>query len=101
MDRRAFLGSLLAVAAAAGVGVVSQPAQASTLLDDLKALEAAPEGDKSAAADAPAPGATPAQYYRRRYAYRPRRAYYRPVRRRRVVCQTRVNRWGRLVRRCY
>ncbi len=106
MNRRAFLGSLLAFGAA-GLAAASQPAQAATLFDELKALETAPDGQQAAANDLPAEGAKPAQYYRRRgYGYRPRRVvyrrpYYRPVYRRRVVCRTYVNRWGRLQRRCY
>ncbi|MDB5572595.1 MAG: hypothetical protein JWN93_3778 [Hyphomicrobiales bacterium] len=106
MNRRAFLGSLLAIGAV-GVAAASQPAQAATLLDELNALEA---GQPSA--DLPAEGAAPAQYSRhRRYGYRPRRpayrrAYYRPVYRRpvyrrRVVCRTFVDRFGRLRRRCF
>lgn len=90
MDRRNFMRALFGVGAA---GVVATSfagrAEASTLLDELTAMDkrgATPE------ADLPAAGAEDAQYY-----YGPRRRW----RRRRVRrCVTRRNRWGRLVRRC-
>lgn len=102
MNRRMFLGSVLAVSGAAfATAAAAAPAQAATLLDELKALEVAPE--QSAASDLPAQGATDAQYRRRRRVYR-RRVYRRPrrfYRPRRQVCQTFYDRWGRLRRRCW
>lgn len=106
MDRRIFVKSILGVAgAAATVAVFTPRAEASPLLDQLKAMDAAGANPAKAAADAadlPAEGAAEAQYYygpRRRHWGRPyvRRRYWRPVRR----CRTFVNRWGRLVRRCW
>lgn len=104
MDRRHFITSMLGVAgAAATVSLLPSSAQASPLFDQLKAMDDAGTSPLKTAADAadlPAEGATEAQYYRRRY-YRPRyaRPYYRP--RFRARCRTYVNRWGRLVRRCF
>ena len=102
MDRRLFIQSLLGVAGSAvAVSALSSKAQAATLFDELKSMDAAgAAGLKTASApdaDLPAEGAAEAQYYRRRY-YRPRRRFYyrRPVRR----CYWVRNRRGRLVRRC-
>jgi len=108
MDRRIFIKSLLGVAGAAVAASAFAPrAEALPLLDELKDMDAKGANPLKAAApeaDLPAEGATEAQYYygprrrhyRRRY-YRPYRRFYRPVRR----CRTFVNRWGRLVRRCW
>lgn len=106
MDRRNFMKSLLGVAgAAAAVSAFAPRAQALPLLDELQAMDAKGVNPLKAAAseaDMPAPGATEAQYWygpRRRYWGRPvyRRRFYGPVRR----CRTFVNRWGRVVRRCW
>ncbi|HEY8580378.1 MAG TPA: hypothetical protein VIL72_10860 [Beijerinckiaceae bacterium] len=88
MDRRNFMRALFALG---GAGVVASTiggrAEAATLLDELKAMETAPQ------ADLPAEGAADSQYYY----YRRRR----PWRRRRVRrCFWTRNRWGRPVRRC-
>jgi hypothetical protein len=107
MDRRFFLQSLLGVAGTAvAISALSSKAQALPLLDELKAMDAAAPLTAVSAAegDLPAEGAIEAQYYRRRGYYRPR-AYYRPRRIYRPMyrarCRTFVNRWGRLVRRCW
>ena len=101
MDRRNFMRALFGVGAASVVAsTFAGKAEASTLLDELTALDkngATPEGDL------PAAGAEDAQYYYRgrRRAYRRRPWARRPWRRRRVRrCYTTRNRWGRLVRRC-
>lgn len=104
MNRRAFLGGLLAAGGAGAVlTAASRPAEAANLLDELKTFDAkalAPE------ADLPAETAQDAQYYyygrprhyRPRPYYRPRR-YYAPPRRR--VCRRYIDAWGRWVRRCF
>ncbi|MDB5643667.1 MAG: hypothetical protein JWN07_2984 [Hyphomicrobiales bacterium] len=105
MDRRIFLRSLLGVAgAAAAAGVLTSRAEALPLLDELQAMDAKGSNPLKAAAvdaDLPAPAATEAQYYyngRRPYRRRwVRPMYRRPMRR----CRTTVNRWGRVVRRCF
>ncbi|MBX9741655.1 MAG: hypothetical protein K2X62_16390 [Beijerinckiaceae bacterium] len=104
MDRRLFIQSLLGVAGSAvAVTALSTKAQASTLMDELQAMDAAaasPVKAAAAEADLPAEGAAEAQYYyRRRYAPRRRFYYARPRYRRRCVVTR--NRWGRLVRRCW
>jgi hypothetical protein len=110
MDRRIFLKSLLGVAGAAAVaGVLSSQAEASPLLAELQAMDAKGANPLTAApvaGDLPAEGATEAQYnYRRRPASR--RRYVRPMYRRPMYsrpmrrCRTVVNRFGRLVRRCW
>ncbi|MDB5650757.1 MAG: hypothetical protein JWL62_2277 [Hyphomicrobiales bacterium] len=103
MDRRIFIQSLLGVAGTAVAATAfTSKAQALPLLDELKAMDAAGSPGtlvSGSEADLPAEGAIEAQYYYRRRYYRPR-AYYRPrpIYRR---CRTFVNRWGRLVRRCF
>ncbi len=110
MDRRIFLKSLLGVAGAAAVaGVLSSQAEASPLLAELQAMDAKGANPLQAApvaGDLPAEGATEAQYnYRRRPMSR--RRYVRPMYRRPMYrrpmrrCRTVVNRFGRLVRRCW
>jgi hypothetical protein len=103
MERRIFLKSMLGFAgAAAAASVFTSRAEALPLLEELKAMDAKGVNPLKAEneADLPAPGATEAQYY---YGGGYRRRYYgRPVYRRRYRrCRTFVNRWGRLVRRCW
>lgn len=102
MNRRSFLGGLLAAGGAGAVlTAASGPAQAASLLDELKTFDAkalAPEGDL------PAEGAQDAQYYYgrpRRHYYRPRPYYAPPRYVRRRVCRRYVDAWGRWVRRCF
>ncbi len=107
MDRRIFLRSALTMAgaAAAAAVVLPGPAQAASLFDTLKDMEANPAGAVDGA-DLPAETATEVQYWGgrpgwrgRRWGGRPRgRAYgWRPRARR---CFVRRNRWGRVVRVC-
>lgn len=105
MDRRIFLKSMLGVAgAAAAASAFASRAEALPLFDELQAMDARGVNPLKTAseADLPAAGASEAQYYYGpRYGYR-RRVWVRPVYRRRFRrCRTFVNRWGRLVRRCW
>ena len=106
MDRRIFLKSMLGVAgAAAAASAFTSRAEALPLFDGLQAMDAKginPLTVAQSEADLPAPGATEAQYYYGpRRGYR-RRAWVRPMYRRRIRrCRTFVNRWGRVVRRCW
>jgi hypothetical protein len=104
MDRRIFLKSLLGVAgAAAAASAFAGRAEALPLFDELQAMDAKGVNPLKIAendADLPSEGATETQYYYgRRRGYYGYRGYRRPVYRRR--CRTFVNRWGRLVRRCW
>jgi hypothetical protein len=101
MDRRIFLKSLLGVAgAAAAASAFASRAEALPLFDELQAMDAKGVNPLKVAeneADLPSPGATEAQYYYGGY----RRRYYRPMYRRVRRCRSFVNRWGRVVRRCW
>ncbi len=113
MNRRGFLTGLFGVAAATAAAAAFAPAakaaQAESLLDTLQGMDAGTVENPLAATDAdlPAEGAQETQFYfgvRRRPVYR--RAYYRPIVRRRVVyrrprCVWVRNRFGRVIRRCY
>jgi hypothetical protein len=105
MDRRFLLKSLLGLAGVGAIASLLAPsAQASPLLDELQALDAARSNPLMASeSDLPAPGASDAQYYYGPppgyYRRRPRRYYRPPPRVRR--CRTFYDRWGRLVRRCW
>jgi hypothetical protein len=109
MDRRNFLKSMLGVAgAAAAASAFATRAEALPLFDELQAMDATGVNSLKTAefeADLPAPGAVDSQYYygpRRGYRRRWVRPMYRPMYRRRFRrCRTVVNRWGRLVRRCW
>jgi len=105
MDRRLFVKSMLGLAgAAAAASAFASRAEALPLLEELQSMDARGVNPLKAdnEADLPAPGATEAQYY-----YGPRRRYYRrhywgrPIYRPYRRCRTFVNRWGRLVRRCF
>ena len=92
MDRRSFVRSLFLAggAIATGAALLPRGAEAASLLDTLKDIEAkAPE---TLDPDLPAPGAQEAQVVivRRRRRFRPRRR----------VCVTRIGRRGRIRRVC-
>ncbi len=103
MDRRHFLKSALGVAgAAAAASAFASRAEALPLFDELQAMDAQGVNLLSVAqseADLPSPGAAEAQYYNGPRRRGRGRVWARPVYRRR--CRTIVNRWGRLVRRCW
>lgn len=90
MDRRSFIRSMLIAGGAVvtGAALLPRDAQAASLLDTLKDMEAPATGSPDA--DMPAIGAQDVQFRRRR----------RFMRRRRRVCVTRVGPRGRVRRIC-
>lgn len=110
MDRRNFMRSVFAAAGAVALVAIPNRSEASSLLDELQAMEGA-NLDADALADLPADGAEEAQYRRcwwrvDRFGRRvrvcqrvaPRRRYVPPRRRRR--CWIRYDRFGRAYRVC-
>jgi len=113
MDRRNFMRSVFAAAGAVALVAIPNRSEASSLLDELQAMEGANlDAPQDALADLPAVGADEAQYRRcwwqvdrfgRRVRVcqrvRPRRRYSAPPRRRRR-CSIRYDRFGRAYRVC-
>lgn len=100
MDRRGFLTALVGLAGAGALGGLAlSPAQATTL-DQLKNLPL-DEVETPQAGIAATPDGTPVEEVWHNPWHRPPPPRYRrPVRRRRV-CRTVRDRWGRRVRRCW